>query len=279
MFGDDTEYGRRVTIAFAIAIALHELAAAFFHSRQPAQETPERITVAYIAHIERLATPKPTPRPIVHIRPRVITTPHAVAPVNPAPAAPKRATQPEGAAKSIAHTVHHAPRIVPVVVPRIARGGAGVAKRPGGTGAGGTAKGTGTGAGGQGNGTGAGGRGNGNGGYAAANEPCGYVEFVPNAEPIYDKSSGAFKETIKMTVHYPDGHDESTRLDWLWYYPSEAADPWSAQNLRLHPNAPVPFQQPPSDKAPNEPPIVQYVVQHSTPAGLTLLKDCPPVRG
>jgi hypothetical protein len=277
LFGDDTEYGRRLAIAFAIAIALHELAAAFFHSTPAAKESPERISVAFVAHIER--RPTPSPRPIVHITPRVISTPHVQIVPNPAPAAPKRAALKEGAAKSIAHTVHHAPRIAHIAVPRIARGGAGLAKRAGGTGAGGTSRGTGTGAGGQGTGTGAGGRGNGNGTYASANEPCGYVEFVPNAEPIYDKSTGAFRETIKMTVHYPDGHDESTRLDWLWYYPNEAADPWSEQNIRLHPNAPVPFQPPPSDKAGGEPPIVQYVVQHSTPDGLTLLKDCPPTRG
>lgn len=255
---------------------MHELAAAFFHSAPASGKNPERIQVAYVARIER--RPSPTPKPVIHVSPRVISTPHYVVSrvENPAPAAPKRAALKAGAAKSIAHTIHHAPRIEHIALPRIARGGPGLGRRGGATGAGGTSRGTGTGAGGQGTGTGSGGRGNGSGTYAAADEPCGYVEFVPNAEPIYDNHTGAFRETIRMTVHFPDGHADSMRLDWLFYYPNEAADPWSAQNLRLHPDAPIPFQAPPSDKAANEPPLVQYVVQHSTPNGLTLLKDCPP---
>jgi len=269
LFGNDTDYRRRLIIAFAIAIALHEIVAAFVHwLRQPA-EAPEQISVLHIVRIERRPTPKPTARPT----PKATATPHVVVKVNPAPAAPKAAPH-KGAAKAIAHTVHHAPHIEHIVVPKIAHAGPGLTRSGAGTGANGTSRGTGTGSGGQGTGTGSGGRGTGN--YASANEPCGYVEFVPNAEPIYDKNSGAFRETIKMTVHYADGHVDSQRLDWLWYYPSESADPWSAQNEKLHPDAPIPFQPPPSDKAAGEPPIVQYVVQHSTADGYTLLKQCPP---
>lgn len=259
-----------MAIAFAIAIALHELAGAFIHSA-PAREAPERVQVAVVVHI-KLTTPSPKPT----ATPKPVSTPQPViSPIqNTAPAAPPRAALKEGAAKSIARTIHHAPRIEHIVVPRVAAGGPGLTRHGRATGAGGTSSGTGTGTGGQGTGTGSGGRGNGN--YAAPGEPCGYVEFVPHAEPIYDHQSGAFRETIRMTVHFPDGHSEMLLLDWLWYYPSEAADPWSAQNERLHPDAPIPFQPPPSDRAPNEPALVQYVVQHSTPDGYTLLKDCPP---
>jgi len=264
-----------LAIAFAIAIALHEIAAAFVRWSPPTREAPERVALTFVARIEHRPTPSPTPRPIVHVKPKIISTPHPITQVNPAPAAPKRAAQKAGAAKSIAHTIHHVPQIVHVAVARIVRGGPGVTRQGTGTGGGGTSRGNGTGSGGQGTGTGSGGRGTGNGGYAASNEPCGYVEFIPHAEPIYDKNSGAFHETIRMIVHYPDGHVESTNLDWQWSYPNEAADPWSAQNLK-NPNFPTLFQRPPPDKAPNESPIVQYVMQHSTPDGYTLLKDCPP---
>ena len=257
----------------AIAIALHEIGAAFVHWSRPLNEKPERVDVTFIARIERRPTPRPTPRPVPS--PKVIATPRVVVHFKPAPAAPKATIDKRGAAKSIAHTIYHAPHIEHIAVPKIARAGPGVTRAGTGTGAGGTSHGVGTGAGGQGTGTGAGGRGTGSGGYAAANEPCGYVEFIPHAEPDYDKSSGAFRETIRMTVHYPDGHVDSTNLDWKWYYPSEAADPWSAQNLK-NPNFPTTFQRPPPDKTASEPPVVQYVMQHSTADGYTLLKECPP---
>jgi hypothetical protein len=35
------------------------------------------------------------------------------------------------------------------------------------------------------------------------------------------------------------------------------------------------FQWPPADKRATEPPLVQYVMQHSAQPGITLLKDCP----
>ena len=271
MFGRDTEYRRRLVIAFAIAIALHEIAAAFFHWSHSNTEQPERIATTFVIHIQRRPTPRPTPH--LFPTPKPIATPRVVVKVNPAPAAPKAAAHKRGAAKSIAHTVHHTPRIVHIAVPKIAHAGPGLTRSGSGIGAGGTSQGSGTGSGGQGNGTGSGGRGTGQ--YAAPNEPCGYVEFIPHAEPEFDKGSGGFRESIRMTVHYPDGHSDATNLDWKWYYPSEATDPWSDQNLK-NPNFPTTFQRPPPDKAANEPQIVQYVMQHSTPEGYTLLKECPP---
>lgn len=271
MFGDDTDYRRRLLVAFAIAIALHEIVAAFVHWSRPSAEKPEQISVLHIVRIERRPTPKPTPHLIP--TPKPIATPRVVVKVNPAPAAPKAATHTRGAAKSIAHTVHHAPRIEHIALPKIAHAGPGLTHSGSGVGAGGTSRGTGTGSGGQGTGTGAGGRGTGQ--YAAPNEPCGYVEFIPHAEPEYDKSTGAFRETIRMMVHYPDGHVDATNLDWKWYYPNEAADPWSAQNLKNQ-NFRTLFQAPPPDKAASEPAIVQYVIQHSSADGYTLLKECPP---
>lgn len=77
-----------------------------------------------------------------------------------------------------------------------------------------------------------------------------------------------------MSVHFADGSAQSVMLDYPWYYPSEAANPWSDQNLK-DPNFPTRFQPPPADRVSGEPPLVQYVAQHSTPDGMTLLRDCP----
>ncbi len=63
-------------------------------------------------------------------------------------------------------------------------------------------------------------------------------------------------------------------LDYPWYYPNEAANPWSDQNLK-DPNFPTRFQPPPAGKIAGEPPLVKYVMERSTPEGMTLLRDCP----
>lgn len=77
-----------------------------------------------------------------------------------------------------------------------------------------------------------------------------------------------------MSVRFADGTAQSMILDYSWYYPSEDANPWSDRNLR-DPDFPTRFQQPPPGKAAGEPPLVQYVMAHSTADGLTLLRDCP----
>jgi len=77
-----------------------------------------------------------------------------------------------------------------------------------------------------------------------------------------------------MSVHFADGSSHSVMLDYPWYYASEAANPWSDQNLK-DPSFPTRFQPPPADKASSEPPLVQYVVTHSTRDGMTMLADCP----
>jgi hypothetical protein len=82
-------------------------------------------------------------------------------------------------------------------------------------------------------------------------------------------------EYIAMTVHFPDGSQQSVDLDYPWYYPDAQADPWSDYNEKNNPNAPTPFIFPPPDKASTEPPLVQYVMKHTTAEGLTTLRDCP----
>ena len=77
-----------------------------------------------------------------------------------------------------------------------------------------------------------------------------------------------------MSVHFADGSMQALLLDYPWYYPTEAANPWSDQNLR-DPNFPTRFQPPPGERRAAEPPLVQYVIEHSTPDGMTVLRECP----
>jgi len=121
------------------------------------------------------------------------------------------------------------------------------------------------------------GAGNGNGSGADApsgDQPCGFVTFSDPHGSRFDPQTHGFWVDIKMSVHFADGSLQSLLLDYPWYYPSESANPWSNQNLR-DPAFPMRFQPPPSGKLLDEPPLVQYVIAHSTPDGMTILKDCP----
>lgn len=124
-----------------------------------------------------------------------------------------------------------------------------------------------------GSGAGSGIRGDGT-GAADGDEPCGLVTFSDPHGSHYDPRTHGFYVDIRMSVHFADGSAQSMVLDYPWYYPSEAANPWSDQNLK-DPGFPTRFQPPPVEKAATEPPLVHYVAQHSTADGMTLLRDCP----
>ncbi|MBC5815993.1 MAG: hypothetical protein GIW97_05570 [Candidatus Eremiobacteraeota bacterium] len=249
---------------------MHEIIVASIHGGRA--DDVEKVQIAQMVRISIVhkasPTPRPTPRPTP--KPLPLVTPHPVVAVvsTPAPAAPKAKA---GLAKSIAKTRYHSKRIVQHVNvspkhlqgPGLGAAGSGRGKLG--------VTGTGTGQGGAGNGTGTGGNGNGN--YAGAGEPCGFVEFVNINGAQFDKSTGGFHHDIRMTVHLGGGGLQGIVLDYRWYYPSEAADPWSDQNIKNQ-DFPTNFQFPPADKRGAEPPVVQYVISHSTPEGLTTLKDC-----
>ena len=269
LFLDDDR--RRLVLAVALAIALEESAFSMLPSHRaviPPAPT-ETITIAKIVRIEHrprptpAPTPKPTPRPVVHTKTIAEThvKPHIVNPGNPSQ---KQRIRRIASARPIAHTKYHSK---PATI-HVPTGGHGVGTsktakaETGGIGPGGT-------------GTGESGTGAGTGGAPAANEPCGYVDFEPNSNAVVDSATGRVWEHITMVVHFPDGSSESTDLDYPWYYPSSNADPWSQYNLQHDPNGEVPFQFPPDTQRAAEPNLVQYVIRHTTPEGLTLLRACP----
>lgn len=261
---------RRFLVAFALAIAVHETIAGLVPWQQhtiPA--TPkETLTFAKVVRIEHRPKPtprpkpKPTPQPVVHAK--VIAETH-VKPriVNPGSPSQHQHIKRIASARPLVHTQYHSK---PTIHVPTGGQGAGTSKtaKPltGGVGPGGT-------------GTGESGTGIGTGGAPAAHEPCGYVDFRPNDNPTVDKPTGRVWEHITMTVHFPDGSDQAVDLDYAWYFANDAQDPWSEYNEKRDPNYPVTFQFPPDNQRANEPPVVQYVMTHTTPDGFTTLRECP----
>jgi hypothetical protein len=246
-------------VAFAIAIGLHEIVAGLIPpagAQAPQRrEIVSRVTVARI-----VVRPTPTPQPPPTPRPSVPHTRHiaavevvAVAASN-GVAARKEIVHRMGAARPRPPRSEHAKPIWDV--PTGAQGaGAGKA-----TDAGSLGNGV--------NGTGAGSSGNGN-GAAGGTQPCGFVTFMDPHGAHYDRQTHGFWVDVQMSVHFPDGHDEAVLLDYPWYYPNAASNPFENEDV------PMLFQWPPADKTAGEPVLVQYVMQHSAQPGITLLKDCP----
>lgn len=256
-----------MAVAFAVAVAIHEIIAGLIPKSTSPPAEREIVTHADIARItvHRLPTPTPPPPPKP---PQVVSHSRIIAPVEPRVVA--RTTTGKSARREVIHRAGAARPAPPKfsntkpiwdVVPVGAQGaGAGKTNGAGSIGTGGT-------------GTGAGNAGTGN-GAAAGTEPCGFVEFSDPHGSRYDPNTHGFWVDISLSVHYPDGHTDSVLLDYPFYYPNEAANPWSTQNIK-DPTFPTRFQPPPPDKRDSEPPIVQYVMQHSDKGGFTLLKDCP----
>ncbi len=100
------------------------------------------------------------------------------------------------------------------------------------------------------------------------------MEFSDPNGSRYDPNNGGYWVDVAMTVHFADRRTESLLLDYAWFYPNSASNPWAQQNLD-DPNFPTRFQSPPPGKRASEPPLVLYVIAHSNGDGLTLLKSCP----
>jgi hypothetical protein len=249
-------------IAFAISIAVHEVVAGLvpaYSSRAPAsREIVTRVSVARVV-VRHLPTPKPMqlqPR----LRPRPTSHPIDL-----------RLVQSEEG-RSGRHSLTRKFVSAPLIAARIASAvpvwhvATTGAKTAGMLAAGGRGGSTGTGPGQGTHGSGA--------GAASGDEPCGFVEFSDPHGSQFDRQTRGFWVDIRMAVHFADGTSQSMLLDYAWYYPNEAANPWSDLNLK-DPNFPTRFQPPPTAKLSGEPELVRYVIAHSTPDGMTLLKECP----
>ncbi len=246
----------RLLLAAAISIAIHEAAAGLVPEGlwRPTPST-EVITRAQSLRVALRSTPSPAPRP-VRIAERVRAVPVAQT--------PRRAAAAQRAAQA-SKRLEHPQRVVPLASSsRPVWAAAGSANAGAMLASAGSAAGASTAA-------GAGGEGA---APSGDTRPCGFVTFSDPHGSQYDSRTQGFWVDIRMAVRFSDGSSQSMILDYPWYYPSEAANPWSDQNLR-DPNFPTRFQPPPSEKAAGEPPLVKFVMTHSTADGLTLLRDCP----
>ena len=242
---------RRLAIAFACSIAIHEVLIALIPpGRPPEPAAREILTHVTIARVERHPTPRPTPTPTpppkIVVRAFEASGTHAhVARIKHEGA--KRPTPP----KSIEATP------LPIVVPS---GGTGAGAQNG-SGAGSLSQTQGSG-----NGTGAQGSGNGAG-------ICGAADYSSAGEhATFDPATGTYERSnILVTVHYADGHAETIPLDWAWHWKSEADDPFD-----INSDAPLLFQFPPLAQRAQEPPLVQFIMAHTAPTGRSLLNThCP----
>jgi hypothetical protein len=197
--------------------------------------------------------PPPAPRIVTHVRTIAPVEAHVIPRTTTGLSARKEIVRRIAAARPKPQVLH----VKPIWDLPVAGQGAGAGKTVG-AGSIGNA-GTGTGAGSSGTGTGA----------AAGTEPCGFVEFMDPHGARYDPQTRGFWVDVQMSVHFPDGHSESQLLDYPWYYPSAAANPFE------HESVPMLFQWPPTEQRESEPTLVQYVMSHSAAPGITLLKDCP----
>jgi hypothetical protein len=233
----------RSIAALAIAIALHAILAALVPA--PGQQPPQREVVSHVAIVRvtvRPPPPPPTPQPARTRAPAGIPAP-----------APARGAR----TRHSGSTRVRSKRAEPLAL---------AATKPvGGVPAGDTGAGAGPGV----SSAGRGGSGAGDGGA-----PCGFVEFSDPHGSRYDPQTHGAWVDIEMSVRFPDGHSEMLSLDYPWFYPNDAANPWSEQNLH-DPDFPTTFQSPPPEKRANEPALVQYVIAHTSTGGYTLLKDCP----
>ncbi len=223
--------------------------------RPPREEIVSRMQIATLS-VRSTPAPTPTPLPPAPAPQWVAALSKAVA--SPAAASPSRA-RPAARAAAVARNSARLTATRPIWDVAAARKSAFATDAGNATTSAGNASGAGT---------------QGSGGATGGAPPCGYVTFSDPHGSHYDARTHGFWVDIRMSVHFADGSAQSMVLDYPWYYPSEAANPWSDRNLN-DPRFPTRFQPPPSEKIADEPQLVKYVMEHSTPEGTTLLRDCP----
>ncbi len=265
----DPKYVRRLAVAFALAVGLHEVLAGLWPRSAPPKPEPTGFT-EIITLATRPPTPQPPPPPTPRPTPQPVVTYSKVASV--AQAAPRAAApvRRHMGGRASLHVVKikppHAVNATPEPRSIVANNGVGVAN--GGSGSGG---GPGAGDGGAGgNGSGLGGVGNGSGAGVA---PCGVVILNPTS--LQQNSDGSRTVTIRLEVHVSDGSIVVDDLGWKFYYRREADDPFSKAGELAR--TPTLLQLPPPgyDLEGRQKPATVFAVKHTDRAGFTDLQDCP----
>ncbi len=240
---------RRLAIALACAIAIHEVAAALIPLQRPT-DVGEEPVVAHVTIARIVRTPPPptpTPRPV-----------HVVA-----------ASQVSAGAHARVERIKHAgakrptpPKTVYATPDASIPTGGHDAGAQNGQGAGSLSAVNG-------NGSGTGGHGNGGGNGPM---PCGAVDFQAVGNAQYNPDTGFYERSnIVAYVHYSDGSLERVSLDWIWRYKNEADDPFNPGS-----DAPMYFEFPPIAQRADEPAIVEYIMEHTSAIGATRLNEqCP----
>ena len=251
---------RRVVVALAVAVALHVVAAAYIPG-QP-HRAPTRIVAAHIARL-RVLRPPPTPTPVPQptlapIAPVASQATHVIARTH-SGAQAARAVDRVAGSNLVTPPAITAP-VTPAPLPSVGGNGAGA-----GTQAGAGSLGAG------GNGSGAAASGSGSGANSGVT-PCGYVNIIALGSV---RVGSEVQVSVELAVRISNGGTQIARLDYPFIYPGDHGDPFSP-NHRNDPRYPVTFQFPPADLRAGEPPLVQYVIAHSTPTGFTVLQPCPP---
>ncbi|MEO6991766.1 MAG: hypothetical protein ABI346_01490 [Candidatus Baltobacteraceae bacterium] len=288
----DRGFRRRMTLAFGLAIAFHEVLAGFVPSPAAKPEPTPRIIAERFSMVRRpRPTPKPTPRPTAVPTPRATPPPTPPARASHSPrvvrvaaapklAAPKRKRHGGAAAPHADRPiVVRRPKELALITPAPIRA---ASSRQAGKAAGVAGGGIGAGAGpGAGNGGEAGnGATDGRGGNAAGtglgspSSPCGHPLFFGLRNHYRD---GKFYEDVRIIIPLRDGRIVQDDLHWPWIYASEAANPWSDQNIRDEPDAPAAMQTPPPgyDLAAQQKPETAIAIKYTGHDGWTTLPDCP----
>jgi len=266
---DLERYRTRLILAFACAIALHEIVLSVL--RSPTQPTAEeRQPAAQVIVIQTASptpTPAPTPRPTPPPTPppRLTIPPRATLAPRPQLAGQARGTPSprRGGGAPRARILAAVP--APFAAPSAAGSGTGTSV---GTGTG-NAPGVGGGLGAKGTGT----SGNGN-GAVNAQTPCGVVEF--ETDPVEERHGTTVGEHVTAIVSFPDHHRESAPFPYPWVYQNaEETDPWSSTNLKKG-SFDIALQMPPpgADVATYSP-LIQYIIKHTQSNGTTDLPPCP----
>ena len=251
-----------MSLALVLSVGITALTFAVAFGHWPRETPPERIAETTVVLEKAPRTPQPTPRPTATPKPVPTPTPTPI-PIRHLVLAPVQRAAPHVRRHAGGTKPVHALPSAPPVHPRAFA----VASTAEGTGNG-SGSGPGTGSG-DGNGTGGTGT-----GPADADAPCGYVEFIPsNAAKIVGDVS---YETVRTTVHFPDGHEQSDDFPYPWVYSDYLdTDPWSPINVRKTNLVVLAQLPPPGADTRRYPDIVRYVLDHTNAHGGTVLQPCP----